>query len=77
MSANIKTHLHCFHGSVVAVRVSPATALVDVGDPTDAEMEAAYASDPEGTRALSDYLNEHNKDGGAYKRLKIGFGAED
>jgi len=74
------THLVPFGGSLVAVKImKPDGARVSftLANPTDDEIEKAAAADPKGIRQLADYLKEHNKDGGAYKRLKIGFGAED
>lgn len=69
----IKTHLIPIHGSVVAVRVSPATALVNVGDPTDAEIAEAVEQHPDAMRKISKYLKEHNNT--AYRRNRCGFGA--
>ncbi len=75
---NISTRLACIHGTVVAVRVSPATALVDVGDPTDAEIEALHKQHPQEFRKVSEYLKKHNssKDE-AYKHIRCGFGTEE
>jgi hypothetical protein len=68
----IRTHLVPILGTVIAVRCD--AARIDVGDPTPGELESARVHDPEAFSVLTKYLQVHNSDN--YKRLKIGFGAE-